>query len=74
MKYFLATYKTCNGDHEYAEFGILTAPTGEKAEKQARKGRRFFTRAGWEEWCFLDYLQEIPKTDYAVLKKYFVAF
>jgi hypothetical protein len=70
MKYFLAEYKTIDGEHEYSEFGVLPASTWDNAEKQAIKGRKLFTRFGWEEFCFLDHIREIPLADYEVLKKY----
>ena len=71
MKYFLATYKTVAGDHEYTESGVLVSTSWNTAEKRAIKGRKLFIRFGFEECCFLDHIREIPREHYAVLKKYF---
>jgi hypothetical protein len=64
MKYFLADYLTYDGEHEYSEHGVLTARTFESAKNKATKGRKFFTRYGWEEFCELFRVDEIPMTDY----------
>ena len=71
MKYFFAAYTTVAGEHAYAELGVLPASTWDNAEQRAIKGRKLFARYGWEECCFLDHIREIPRADYAVLKKYF---
>ena len=70
IKYFLADYITYDGEHEYTEYGVLSARTDENARKTAEKGRKYFTRYGWEEFCELSYLREIPKADFQVLEKY----
>ena len=71
MKYFLADYITYDGEHEYSEYGVVSARDSTSAEKKAKQGRKCFTRLGWEEFCELFHLQEISITDYDVLKKYF---
>jgi hypothetical protein len=70
MKYFFADYITYDGDHEYTEYAVLSARTDEIARKKAEKGRKFFTRYGWEEFCKLSHVQETPRTDFWVLQKY----
>ena len=46
--------------------------TYETAIKRAGKGKRFFNRYGWVESCRLKRLQEIPKVDFEILKKYVI--
>ena len=74
MKYYLAHYRTYDGEHEYAEHGIFASRSYETAVKRAEKGKRFFDRYGWAEYCRFDRLEEIPKQDYLILKKYFLKF
>jgi hypothetical protein len=72
MKFYLAHYRTYDGEHEYVEYGVFASRSYETAEKRAVKGKRFFTRYGWEEFCQCEGIQEIPAADFAVLKKYFI--
>ena len=71
MKYYIIDYRTLDGEHEYIEHGVLASRTYNNAEKRAKKGKVLFNRYGWEEFCSLDDIQEIPVADYEVLKKYF---
>jgi hypothetical protein len=71
IKYFIVDYITQGGDNEYTEYGVLSAPTYESAEKKVIKGVKFFTRGEWKEFCEFDAIQEIPKVDFEVLQKYF---
>ena len=70
MKFYIAHYRTSDGDHEYVNYSVFASRTDETAVKRAEKRRRFFSRYGWAEYCRLDRLEEIPKQDYLVLKKY----
>jgi hypothetical protein len=70
MKYYLIDYITYDGEHEYTEHGVLSARTYDVARKKAKKGRKFLTRYGWEEFCELYHVQEIPRADFWVLTKY----
>ena len=70
MKYYIADYRTYDGEHEYLESGVLSARTFETAQKRAVKGRSLFTRYGWEEFCNFESIHEIPKADFEVLQKY----
>ena len=71
MKFYFAHYRTYDGEHEYIEYGVLAARSYETAVKRAAKGKRFFTRYGWEACCRFECIQEIPAADFEVLKKYF---
>ena len=71
MKFYIAHYRTFDGEHEYVEYGVFASWSYATAVKRAKKGKRFFARYGWAEYCRLDRLEEIPKQDYLVLKKYF---
>jgi hypothetical protein len=72
MKHYLIEYRTLDGEHEYTEHAVTTARTYNNAEKLAKKGKTSFNRYGWEEFCSLDGIQEIPVAEYEVLKKYFI--
>jgi hypothetical protein len=71
IKHYLIEYRTLDGEHEYTEYAVTTARTYNNAERRAKKGKASFNRYGWEEFCSLDGIQEIPVADYEVLKKYF---
>jgi hypothetical protein len=71
MKYYLADYLTYDGEHEYSEYGVVSARDYKSAEKKAKKGKKYFTRFGWEEFCELFHIAEIPRQDFEVLQKYF---
>jgi hypothetical protein len=70
MKYYLADYLTYDGEHEYSEYGVLSARDYASAEEKAKKGKKFFARFGWEEFCELFHIAEIPEGDFSVLGKY----
>ena len=72
MKFYFVHYRTYDGEHEYVEYGIFASRSYEIAEKRAVKGKRFFTRYAWEEFCQYAGIQEIPAADFEVLKKYFI--
>jgi len=72
MKYFIVDYLTRDGEHEYTEHGVLSARSSESAYTKAERGRKFFTRYGWEEFCERSGVYEIPKADFEVLGKYFL--
>ena len=46
MKYYIAHYKTYDGEYEYAEHGIFASRSYETAVKRAEKGKRFLTTMG----------------------------
>jgi hypothetical protein len=71
MKFYIAHYRTYDGEHEYVEYGVFASHSYETGVKRAEKGKRFFSRYGWQEYCRLNRLEEIPKQDYLILKKYF---
>jgi len=70
MKYYFADYLTYDGEHEYTEYAVLSARTDGIARRKAEKGREFFTRYGWEEFCELFQVKRIPRADFWVLQKY----
>ena len=70
MKHYLIEYRTLDGEHEYTEYAVTASRTYNNSEKRAKKGKASFNRYGWEEFCSLDGIQEIPVADYEVLKKY----
>ena len=70
MKYFLIDYLTRDGEHEYTEHAVLSALSSERAYTKAARGRKYFTRYGWEEFCELSGVYEIPKADFEILGKY----
>jgi hypothetical protein len=72
MKFYIAAYRTYDGEHEYVEYGVFASRSYETAEKRAVKGKRFFTRYAWEEFCQCEGIQEIPEADFEVLQKYFI--
>jgi hypothetical protein len=69
INYFIAEYRTYNGEHEYVERGVLNARSYEKAVKLAIKGKKLFVRDGWEEFCECEGIEEISKADFEILKK-----
>jgi hypothetical protein len=71
MRYFLIEYVTRDGEHEYSEYAVTAARSQAGAEKSAKRGRRQFTRVGWEEFCVVSDIREIPSEDYRILGKYF---
>ena len=44
MKYYIADYRTYDGDHEYVEYSVMSDRTYETAERRAINGRKLFTR------------------------------
>jgi len=71
MKHYIIEYRTLDGEHEYMEYAVISTSTYNDAEKRARAGRKQFIRYGWEEFCGINDIIEIPVADYEVLKKYF---
>jgi hypothetical protein len=72
MRYFLIEYTTLDGEHEYTERGVTAAINYDTAEKYAKKGLKYFYRYGWEEFCEVSNIREIPKNDFKILKKHFI--
>ena len=72
MKFYIVDYRLFDGEEEYIEYGLLASRTYETAMKRAGKGTRFFIRYGWVESCRLKRLQEIPKVEFEILKKYMI--
>jgi hypothetical protein len=70
MKYYVAEYKLCDGAHEYTEHGAFASRTFETAMKRAVKGKRIFNYYGWVAICRFERIEETPKPEYKVLKKY----
>jgi hypothetical protein len=69
-KYYHAIYMTRDGEHEYSEDGVLSARDFKEAQENAEKAKQLFERSGWEEFCELTNLYEIPMSDYKVLSNY----
>jgi hypothetical protein len=42
MKFYLAHYRTYDGEHEYVEYGVFASHSYETAVKRAEKGKDFF--------------------------------
>jgi hypothetical protein len=72
MKFYIVDYRLFDGEDEYVGYGLLASRTSETAMKRAEKGKRFFHRYGWVESCRLKRLQEIPKVEFEILKKYLI--
>jgi hypothetical protein len=72
MKFYVVEYSITDGADEYAEYGLLASRTFQTALKRVENGRRFFNHYGWVETCRFKLIQEIPKAEYKILKKYFI--
>jgi hypothetical protein len=72
MRFYIVDYRLFDGEDEYVEYSLLASRTSETAMKRAEKGKRFFNRYGWVESCRLKRLQEIPKGEFDILKKYMI--
>ena len=72
MKFYIVDYRLFDGEADYVEYGLLASRTYETAMKRAEKGKRFFNRYGWVESCGLKCLQELPKVEFEILKKYLI--
>jgi hypothetical protein len=72
MKFYIVDYRLFDGEDEYVVYGLLASRTYEIAMKRAEKGKRLFNRYGWVESCRLKHLQEIPKVEFEILKKYLI--
>ena len=72
MKFYIVDYRLFDGEDDYVEYGLFASRTYETAMKRAEKGKRFFNRYGWVESCRLKRIQEIPKMEFEILKKYMI--
>jgi hypothetical protein len=46
MKYYIADYRTYDGDHEYVEYSVMSGRTYERAERRIINGRSFLLVMG----------------------------
>ena len=72
MKFYIVDYRIFDGEEEYVEYGLLSSRTYETAMNRAENRKRFFNHYGWAESCRLKRLQEIPKVEFEILKKYLI--
>ena len=72
MKFYIANYNLFDGGEEYVAYGLLASRSSESAMKRAEKGKRFFNRYGWVEYCRLKRIQKISKVEFEILKKYLI--
>jgi hypothetical protein len=72
MKFYIIDYRLFDGEDDYIAYGLLASRTYGTAMKRADKGKRLFHRYGWVASCRLNRLQEIPKGEFEILKKYLI--
>jgi hypothetical protein len=61
MKYYIADYRTYDGDHEYVEYSVMSGHTYETAERRAINDRKLFTRYGWGNFASLSISMKYQK-------------
>jgi hypothetical protein len=73
MKYYVADYRTSDGSFEYIIYCVFASRRFETAIKWAMRGKRIFNGFMWVETCRFKRIEEIPKAEYMILKKYLLS-
>jgi hypothetical protein len=69
LEYYYASYRTRDGEREYKEGGVLSAPTIHHAARKADMARKVLKVSGWEECCQLESLVPVSIRGYRLLKR-----
>jgi hypothetical protein len=72
LQYFHVSYRTRDGEREYLEDGVLSAPTIQEAARKAEMAIKVFAVPGWEEFCEYESMVPISIRAYRLLRRHII--